>query len=501
MATPLNSGEILGVIKKLKNTCEVLHNKPGLACVHQEQQRMARTEPERAAFMDIVENMTSQRDLDFITGAIEGAHLKKGTPQEFDQQNRYKTRAIKISDALNNTVVGTIEKESHKQWHHALFNLVVDTMFFSTSYGSFHDLDKSIDEAKRRMYGYWKVFHNDTNIKVALPRHMADTKDIHQTEWDESLHYTVMQAHKLYEGNISLVPRDDVAYKYRDEADQYDAMYPEDRKFKFLGTNSYEWSWNVIHKKIINDEGGNIWISRINDPEDPSRIRLVIVGGDKEDKGSIKIIGDVYGLDKEGNTVPVTFSAEEIAEWGGSRQVWQWADSNDDSWDDIDLFTHIGRGIHGAFGGTETSNRWTEKGGDFGWEEIQYLYNNYSKKANKDGYDDLDKYSFGGKYLSEWSKPGQLEMDMFVDPLYEGMMQLIKSRTKEGEEPYKPTNLDLRQAYAYVKNQLNGAPGFFKNKQSTTYFDSHFSVEPQNVRERLRARKFKLHTWQSAVRD
>ena len=49
--------------------------------------------------------------------------------------------------------------------------------------------------------------------------------------------------------------------------------------------------------------------------------------------------------------------------------------------------------------------------------------------------------------------------------------------------------------------QLNGAPGFFNKKQRTTYFDSHFSVEPQSARERRRKQKAKLHTWRSAVRD
>ena len=70
------------------------------------------------------------------------------------------------------------------------------------------------------------------------------------------------------------------------------------------------------------------------------------MAGNRDYPTDVKIVGDLYRIDeKTGESIPVSFSAEEMVQLMASHQAYQLMDSHDDSWDWADPITWVTRAL------------------------------------------------------------------------------------------------------------------------------------------------------------
>jgi len=461
---------------------------PRLWALAQYRNSIMEDHPAEAALLDVHQNISS-----YNKGFIErvfntGSKQKTSTTDQYSpDQTAVK---VQITNALNRHLPGTFQDVRLKNAHYALVEKLIRAMPLYGDEGHYSDISNALPKVMGMLYGHVKVFNTSGPVKLALPKDIVNYYNVGQTELDESLGFTISKAHQRYGDTLSLIAREGAEDAYGFDPVQIEKG--EDfLKSTNIGTNRYNERWNKIMKKAIVKDGGNIWMERINDPDDPESIRLVVMSGNPDYKDSYKIIGDLFGVDKNGNSVPVTFSAEETVKMMASRQAWQKMDSDDDFWDGQywDWGTSFARFIGTMMGAGEDKhistgeqrNRWSEAGGDFSRENIDYYHNRFSKDVNKAAYDELPPNSYGGKYFTEWFKPGRVELDMYIDPLWKQIQILEKSKSEELGKPYTINNEEYAQLFYLIKNGLNGTPGWFSNKTPITYFDTFFANQPQET--------------------
>ena len=507
--------------------------------MNQFQWSIARENPEHAALLGIYENI-SKENRKYIKDSFDSKG-NYGPKLEDEFSGVLKTYESQIIASANNHLPGTIQNTAQKGWHIALIKQVLRNMVLEGSENKpkYRDIMQALPDAMRRLYGYWgKTYRTGGPVRVALPYKLTNDRSgagVDQDDWEDALHFTYANAQYLWGPDLALVAREGVAKGvkglYPTEQEEFEKgieTKKDTSQSRFIGTNRYNPDWNIIKKHWITNGAGNLWVSRINDPDDPSRIRLVIMAGDRDYPTDVEIVGDLYRTDENGKAIPVSFSAEEMVNMMASRQAWQAMDSDDDSWDWIDPFTYMARAFTALRTGNmgeyfesageihntdrsfsdrknisigEERNRWTERGGDFGRENIDYYHNKYSKDVAGSDYHKLDANAFGGSWLTEWSDPGRVEMNMYIDPLWHQIQILEKSKSEELGKPYQINDEEFRQLFELIKSRLNGTRGLFSGETPMTYFDSFFSDVPQDRWERLRTRRTGLQTWQRAVRD
>jgi len=345
-----------------------------------------------------------------------------------------------------------------------------------------------------------------------VPRVNVVNKMRGQSKWAESMKYG---------GDV---PEDDGKYIDSEGVERQRINTPwnpfdrDDDKHMQPQTNklsNYNKQWKTIYEDIVTRGGGNIWIERINDSKDLNRIRLVIVTGDRNDPDKVRILGDIYG-DNQGISETAGFTRENSIKFMQARQAWEYGNSQDDAWDTQDWMHSIIKGVEWAanklspaydaianaaftsaeyqtlgMAGEETNTgpisfEFTEEGGDLSRDEFETLYNAYSKSAwekkhdrkfiqsefeskqyeGLGGYSDLDVNSYGGRYLTEFTLPGRIEADMFLEPLMNEILFHEKSigrkLTHNSEDKEK-----LYDIIKVVKDRLNHKPDFFSQGTST----------------------------------
>ena len=511
---------------------EVFAMKSDLATSHRE---------ELAAFYDIEQGMNQE----FLKRVVTFLNMKGQSGTTAPAQNRGKTEYTAnedtmILDGINKMLPAIIDKEDHKNRHIALVKMVSSRLMIGGTHGPAMSWEASLIKTLNGLYGNWKVFDNNTRVKVAFNRSKLNAAGVGQDQWDDSAHYMFMMAHRKYKGKISFVPRVDeikllkhqgelaksLLMRKTEDATKYPKPEGGEKEWKpyqqdmsiplferveqgatEFATMRYQEHWNAVYKDIVTDGGGNIFIARINDSDDPNKIRMVIATGDRNDPNNIRIIGDVYGVDTVGNAVPVTFTQENAITMMQARQAWQHANSQDDIvegmlditgiggiWDGLDPISASARALEwarekmGMDPMQEKDKLFNiEDGGDFGRAEFKWLYENYSKAAwekkydrkysreeaaNGDykgfeGYSDRGVNAFGGRYLTEIMAPGRVEMDLFYEPLWNEVMAFEKSKGRE------VTDQELYSIFQVVKRRLNGKPDFFGNDRGRTMFDAY----------------------------
>ena len=511
---------------------EVFAMKSDLATSHRE---------ELAAFYDIEQGMNQE----FLKRVVTFLNMKGQSGTTAPAQNRGKTEYTAnedtmILDGINKMLPAIIDKEDHKNRHIALVKMVSSRLMIGGTHGPAMSWEASLIKTLNGLYGNWKVFDNNTRVKVAFNRSKLNAAGVGQDQWDDSEHYMFMMAHRKYKGKISFVPRVDeikllkhqgelaksLLMRKTEDATKYPKPAGGEKEWKpyqqdmsiplferveqgatEFATMRYQEHWNAVYKDIVTDGGGNIFIARINDSDDPNKIRMVIATGDRNDPNNIRIIGDVYGVDTVGNAVPVTFTQENAITMMQARQAWQHANSQDDIvegmlditgiggiWDGLDPISASARALEwarekmGMDPMQEKDKLFNiEDGGDFGRAEFKWLYENYSKAAwekkydrkysreeaaNGDykgfeGYSDRGVNAFGGRYLTEIMAPGRVEMDLFYEPLWNEVMAFEKSKGRE------VTDQELYSIFQVVKRRLNGKPDFFGNDRGRTMFDAY----------------------------
>ena len=347
-----------------------------------------------------------------------------------------------------------------------------------------------------------------------VPRVNVVNKMRSQSKWAESMKYG---------GDV---PEDDDKYIDAEGVErqrintQWDAFNRDDDKWMQPQENrisQYNKQWKTIYNDIVTRGGGNIWIERINDSKDMNRIRLVIVSGDRNDPDNVKIIGDVYG-DNQGRSETAGFTRENSIKFMQARQAWQFGNSQDDAWDTEDWIHNVIKVVeyaanklspaydaivNAAFTSAEyqtlgmsgeESNTGpisldgiAEEGGDLSRDEFETLNNAYSKgawekKHNRKfiqsefeageyeglgGYSDLNVNSLGGRYLTEFTLPGRVEADMFLEPL---MNEIYAHEKSIGRKlTHEPEDQEtIYELVRVVKGRLNRNPDFFE--QGTSIF-------------------------------
>ena len=503
------------------------------------QQKLAKGHQEElAAFVDIEEGM-NQAFMQRVVTFLDMKGQSGTTSPSLSLKSEYTANEdTQILDAINRSLPSILDKEDHKNWHIALVKLVSSRLMIGGTHGSPMNFQESLVKTIEGLYGNWKVFNNNTRVKVAFNRSKLNAAKVGQDQWDDSEHYMFMMAHRKYKGKISFVPRVDTIKLMQHQGklakgirmgEPYKA--PQEKEWKpyeqnmdvplferesyehanQFATMRYQQHWNAIYKDIVEDGGGNIFIARINDPDDPDKIRMVIASGDRNNPDGINIIGDVYGVDTIGNAVPVTFTQENAITMMQARQAWQHANSQDDIveglldisgiggiWDGLDPISAFARAIEwgreklgedkeSIYKKPSNSLFSIEEGGDFGRGEFKWIYDNYSKAAwekengkkyskkeaaeglykNLKGYSDRPVNSHGGRYLTEIMAPGRVEMDLFFEPLWKEVMAYEKSKGRE------VTDQELYSIFQVVKRRLNGKPDFFGNDRGRTMFDAY----------------------------
>ena len=341
-----------------------------------------------------------------------------------------------------------------------------------------------------------------------VPRENIVNKMIQQADWAKSFKHG---------GDV---PEDDGTYvdaegitrqRINTPWDPYD---PKDDKWMVPQQNrmtNWNRQWKQIYQDMVTKGGGNIWIERINDSKDLNRIRLVIVAGDRNKPDEVTIIGDIYG-DNQGQSETAGFTRENSIKFMQARQAWQWGNSQDDAWDPQDWIYNIvklaeytankanphldalNNKINQTLGmaGEDTQSPlvdldWLpiEEGGDLSREEFEVLTNRYSKGAWEKkhgrkfiqeefeagdyegfgGYSDLPTNSFGGRYATEFTLPGRIEADMFLEPLWNEILAHEKSigRKLTHSSEDKEIIYDLIKV---VKARLNRNPDIYDSGTS-----------------------------------
>lgn len=496
---------------------------------------------ELAAFYDIEQGMNQE----FLKHVVTFLSMKGQSGTTSPAQTRGKTEYTAnedtmILDGINKMLPAIIDKEDHKNRHIALVKMVASRLMIGGTHGPAMSWEASLIKTLNGLYGNWKIFDNNTRVKVAFNRRKLIAAGVGQDQWNDSEHYMFMMAHRKYKGKISFVPRVDeikllkhqgelaksLLMRKTEDATKYPKPEGGEKEWKpyqqdmtiplferveqganQFATMRYQEHWDAVYKDIVTQGGGNIFIARINDSDDPTKIRMVIATGDRNDPDNIRIIGDVYGIDSVGNAVPVTFTQENAITMMQARQAWQHANSQDDIvegmlditgvggiWDGLDPISASARALEwarekmGMDPMQEKDKLFNiEDGGDFGRAEFKWLYENYSKAAWEkkydrkysrqeaaegnykgfEGYSDRDVNSFGGRYLTEIMAPGRVEMDLFYEPLWNEVMAFEKSKGRE------VTDQELYSIFQVVKRRLNGKPDFFGNDRGRTMFDAY----------------------------
>ena len=497
-----------------------------------------------AALFDIWQIMPQGNRKDVVTSINMGIENYKKVEAGFAGKE-FQTRKTFILDALNNSLPSILESKEHKARHWKLVYDHASAEIFKGSNSSFHNFKEQVLDSIRTLYGETTVLKNNTPMKVGFPTQMLIDADVGQEQWTDSNNYFFTMAHRKYKGSLSFVPRLEVinemskqakwanAFKHGGDVPKDDGTFidtdgvkkqrintpwnaydPNDDKWMKPQRNKlskYNHYWKAIYKDIVTTGKGNIWIERINDSKDLSRIRLVIVKGDRNYPDDVEIIGDVYGMN-QGQYETAGFSRENSIKFMQARQSWQWGHSQHDAWDAQDwihlFMKKMEQGINKVIpvlDGIENSVNETlgmggakvqsplvnfdwipiEEGGDLSRDEIETLYNAYSKTAwekkhgrkfnleelkngaykHLDGYSDLSTTSFGGRYATEFSLPGRVEADMFLEPLWDEIVAYEKSIGRK----LKHEGEDLEVLYdlvQVVKSRLDKNPDFFDQGKS-----------------------------------
>lgn len=412
---------------------------------------------ELAAFMDIEADMDQSyaiqvaKYIDMKGQSGTTAPSKKGGgPQTVWAENRH----TMVVQAINNALPSIIDAADHKNWHIALVKMVTNRAMTENVHNQTLSFEDQLKVTVDKLYGNWKVLNNNTKVKVAFNRNQLDAAGVGQTQWDQSLLYMFLMAHKKYGGHISFVPRADTVklmqtqkrllgdieagIPYSKPAEQVfkpyeQTIYNKEGKYipiskraieqqqsaSYFATMRYQKQWDAIYQSILEGGEGNIFIARINDSDDPNLIRMVIATGNPNDPDKIRIIGDVYGVDIAGNAVPATFTQENAIVMMQSKQAWQHGNSQDDViaslldvpviggiWDGLDPITATikafewgGMNIFGS-GSLNVKTDGLQEGGDFGRDEFRWMYERFSKGAweKKNGLTYNKEDAANGKY-------------------------------------------------------------------------------------------------------
>ena len=519
--------------------------------IHAFQKKLVETSPKfhgYAALYDIWGTMPEGNRQDVIQSLNMNIQSYGTAESPFVGGGDYENKKTYALNALNNALPSIIENKAHKAWHLALVIGHASREPTKGSNSTFHSYKQDIDNTIRALYGNISVFNNNTPMKVGFPKDVLQKANVGQTEWDDSVNYFFAMAHRKYKGSLSFVPRsggndkrrrqDQVAKAFANkgaapkddgkftDADgvvrqrintPWDPFDPNDDEDMVAQENlmgeGYNSQWKQIYHDIVTKGGGNIWIERINDSRDLSRIRLVVVSGDREFPDDVKIEGDIYGMN-QGRSETAGFTRENSVKFMQARQAWQWGNSQDDWWDTQDWIHSIVQVAEYAankinphldamnnkinqtleLGGEDRQSPlanfdWVpiEEGGDLSRDEFETLTNAYSKGAwekkhdrkfikeefeaglyeGLGGYSDLETNSFGGRYATEFTLPGRVEADMFLEPLMNEILAHEKSigRKLTHESEDKDTIYDLINV---VKSRLNKNPDFYN--QGTSIF-------------------------------
>ena len=455
----------------------------------------------QAALIDVYPFMGQQNRmevLDFLS--------IRGDPQQNikTMADKFSTIDTRIMSAINHSLPSIIQRPRHKAWHAHLVKTTMHRLINKGIKGEYYDEQSALPKAINMLYGGYQIFPTNAPFNIAFPKQKLTDANVGLNEWEEVQDHLFMQLHQKYAGKISFIPRANVlegldreelnARKKQIDQSPWTPYSKENEgrfNMKALGVNTYNAQWNAIHSRLVKSQGSSIQFGFINAGHDPSKIQGVIV--EHMSTGEKRIIGDMLGLEYDsskpdfGSYVPADFTMDNTIKMMQSRQAWQKANSGDDIiphsldipygegiWDGWDPVTAIGRIFSKDFG---------EEGGDFSREVIlnQYKYTraywekengrkyrdwpsgrkgpdgNYGDwdQASGKGYASLAKNTFGGKWLTEVFAPGQVENDLFFQPLVE---ELFEEEKRLGR---KMTNRELYDLYQIVKGRLNGKPDFW----------------------------------------
>ena len=174
------------------------------------QQKLAKGHQEElAAFVDIEEGM-NQAFMQRVVTFLDMKGQSGTTSPSLSLKSEYTANEdTQILDAINRSLPSILDKEDHKNWHIALVKLVSSRLMIGGTHGSPMNFQESLVKTIEGLYGNWKVFNNNTRVKVAFNRSKLNAAGVGQDQWDDSEHYMFMMAHRKYKGKISFVPRVD----------------------------------------------------------------------------------------------------------------------------------------------------------------------------------------------------------------------------------------------------------------------------------------------------
>ncbi len=482
-------------------------------------------ETSKAAFVDIypfMGNFARNRALRVLSFSGKADATVKSLTKD-----QYNTRRGKIVEAINRTLPSIIEDGRHKKWHADLVEKVMDRLVYFGLDKKSYTQETALPEALNLLYGNFTVWKTNAPFNVAFPKQKIDDAGLNEEDWIDAQEHFFFMLHQKYGGKISFVPRGEILSELKKEdialpkwTPYAKSNYEKNKKgklrfdMKAMGTNKYNAQWNAIQKRIQTD-GSSIKVGFINSGGDPNKIQGIITEFMRD--GSSRVIGDIFGVEYDssnpdfGHFVPASFSVDNTITMMKSRQAWQKANSGDDVlpglldvpiiggvWDGLDPITAFGRFLQSSFGFEPTFGT---PGGDFGREAIleQYKWTrghwekengrkyrdwpsteigpdgNYgdSNKEGK-GYASLAPNTYGGKYFTEVFAPGQVENDLFFQPLGEELMEEEKRLGR------KLTDRETWELYQVVKGRLNGKEDFWSGMLDNRVTDMLFQGKAWN---------------------
>ena len=468
----------------------------------------------QAALIDVYPYMGQQNRMEVLNFLS-----MRGDPKQNVQTiaDKFTTLDTRIMNAINHSLPSIIQDSRHKAWHAHLVKTTMNRLVNSGIKGKYSNETAALPKAISMLYGGYQVFPTNAPFNIAFSKQKLRDANVGLNEWEEVQDHLFIQMHQKYGGKISFVPRANVLegldreeLKKRKKDIELSPWTPYSKKnegrfdMQALGVNKYNAQWNEVYKRIVKNQGSSIQFGFINSGNDPTKIQGVIV--EHMSTGEKRIIGDMLGLQYDsslpnfGSYVPANFSMDNVITMMQSRQAWQKANSGDDViphsldipavggvWDGLDVFTAFGRIFNKDFG---------EEGGDFSREvilnQLKYTKGHWEKEngrkyrdwpigkrgpdgnygdwnpQNGKGYAGLATNTFGGKYFTEIFAPGQVENDLFFQPLGE---ELLEEEKRLGR---KMTEREVYDLYQIVKGRLNGKPDFWSGMLDNRVTDMLF---------------------------
>ena len=312
-----------------------------------------------------------------------------------------------IMQALEKSFPAQFESQARRNNHVKLIERVYNAEKLKSVY---EENSTTVNRVIKDLYGDYEVLENTMNTKLVFPKKLLAPYALNDKHMRQSIPWFVFKQQKA------------------------------GKKIGIQGINEYKDNSLIeILRDILKPDGGggNLDWTVVNDINQGTKVMLV-----HRVNHITKIIGTMTADDE-----PIKYSRDETIENFASKDVAEYADSFNDEWDKLSL--------------------WSFVEADFSREKFLDFYNNRNKYMKRPTF--IGSNVLSGSLSREASDPGRREMELFFIPLGEKILEFEKrnNREIELEELEELYEKELSNRYTIEDRYLTTI-----NKWATEYMQS-----------------------------